>query len=450
MSLLVGALSAAQFRPWVAVSAAPDLRLVAASGGSGEEIAVPAGGQLDGETFRVELGAEPNEVLRRYGAALPSRRATRQPRAQAGWNSWYQLWDTVDEKAVRENAALARQILGPSLPTDAPPLRIVVDDGWQKAWGDWEPNEKFPAGLDGLARDLTGQGFTLGVWLAPLLAAEQSQVYKDHPGWFLPDATYKHAKNGLMHVLDVTNPEAAAHLTAVIQTIASWGYTLLKIDFLFAGTYEAQRAAPATGMAAYNKALRVIRDAAGDGVTLVAVGAPALPSIAYTEGWRVGPDIALENTDVAWPYIPNQARTLAARWPFCLATLCDADPAILRKLGDPEIGAGAWVAAFGGGAFFLSDDLRALPAGRSALGVDAARVAAGLSGTPSIPLDPTPATPPASLVNVVGDLLSHQNTHVVPQLWQTPSGKKISLNSTDVAITSEGTPTAPHSAATLP
>lgn len=119
-------------------------------------------------TWWVGLG-DSEATLAALGDALPSRRWTHPVPAEAGWNSWYELWDGVDEAAVRANAAFARTALADRLPPAAPPLRITVDDGWQRAWGDWQPNDKFPNGLDGLAADLRADGFTLGVWLAPLL-----------------------------------------------------------------------------------------------------------------------------------------------------------------------------------------------------------------------------------------------------------------------------------------
>ena len=115
---------------------------------------------------------------RRYGEALAagSWRAQHPVPAEAGWNSWYELWDSVDSDAVSANATLAAAAWSGRLPAGAPPLRIVVDDGWQVAWGEWQPNAKFPGGLDGLAATLKADGFEVGVWLAPLLVDGDSAL----------------------------------------------------------------------------------------------------------------------------------------------------------------------------------------------------------------------------------------------------------------------------------
>ena len=237
--LVLGALAEQRFRVWMSVHRehdGDDLTVRVGEGNTGESIAVAAGDVVEGEPLHVELG--PLEAsLEHYAAALPSRRQTTPRDAQIGWNSWYELWDTVDAGAMDENAALASGILGSY--ADGRKLRIVVDDGWQQAWGDWQPNDKFPNGLSGLATTLHAQGYEVGVWLAPLLVAESSAVAQAHPDWLVGGASYNHPKHGAMRVLDVTQPQAAAHLAQVISSIVGWGYDLLKIDFLFAGTWEA-------------------------------------------------------------------------------------------------------------------------------------------------------------------------------------------------------------------
>ncbi|MBK8999786.1 MAG: alpha-galactosidase [Myxococcales bacterium] len=445
-SLFAGALSEQRFRAWAALHRDGDLlRLRLVSGASGEAVAVAANGKLAAEPWQLELGSDLEGAARRWADAIPSRaRSTPRP-ASAGWNSWYELWDEVDETAVRENAPLAREILTPILPSGTP-LRIVVDDGWQQAWGDWEPNAKFPSGLSGLAKDLKAEGFQTGVWLAPLLVDEDSATAQAHPEWMVGGASFEHSKNGKMFVLDVTHPEAAKHLGQVIAQIVGWGYDLLKIDFLFAGTFEGQRAEPVTPMEAYARALQIIREAAGEDTLLLAVGSPGLASLPFVDGWRVGGDIAFQVSDVAWAFLPSQARSVAARWPLCRATVCDADPVLLRKLEQHEVDAGGYIAAFAGGALFLSDDLRKLPGERRSWGLDAERAAWAISKAPAVPEDPFPKEPPEALANVVMDLISKQTSHVVPSVWKSEDGAEILLNVSDEPRSIRGVEVGAHSA----
>ncbi len=454
-NFVAGALSAARWKSWTHLQhTGLGMRLV--SGGGGNTVLGKKGDKISGESWFVATGPDVNSLLADYGKRLATLRSKPLPQPEAGWNSWYEFWDSVTEANVRANAPLAKAILTPLLPNHAPPLRIVVDDGWESGWGDWTPNAKFPSGLDGLAKDLKADGFTMGVWLAPLLAAESSEVYKAHPDWFVQGAVYNHLKNGNMHVLDVTHPDAAAHLASVINQLVAWGYDLLKIDFLFAGTWEGGRHEAVTGMEAYNRALQIIRKAAGDKTILLAVGAPPIPTLQYVDAWRSGTDIAVENFGPSWPFLPNQLRSLGAHLPFCAAMRCDADPVLLRDLSHDEVDFGAWTVALAGGGLFLSDDLTKLPPERKSWGLDIQRVGLALGGTTAIPKPFFPDAPPQTLTNPVfehlqslGEPVAH-SLEVVPVLWQLPDGAWLALNPTDAAHKAGATDLPPHSATLLP
>jgi hypothetical protein len=445
--VVIGALSTERLRPWVQAARIErdDVWVRIASGGAGEHVALEPGETLNGESFHVAIGDDLADMLTSYAAVLPTRRTGAPVDPEVGWNSWYELWDSVDETAVRENAEIARVLLEPFVGSDVP-LRIVVDDGWQRRWGEWEPNDKFPSGMDGLASDLASDGFEMGVWLAPLLVEEESSLVGEHPDWFVEDAAFEHIVHGSMRILDVTHPDAAAHLAAVISQIVGWGYGLLKIDFLFAGSYEGIRHEQVTGMEAYHTALAIIRAAAGEDTVLLAVGAPPLPSFPYVDGWRLGGDIAFDPIGPSWYFAVNQARSLAARWPLCHAALCDPDPLLLREMSRDEVDFAGWVVALAGSGLFLSDDLRLLPQERRTWGLDETRVRAMMSGTPSVPIDLVPEDPPHDLTNQMLDLITGENSHVLPTRWTTPAGETVVLNLTDDVLQTDGDDIPPRGA----
>jgi len=435
LSLLVGVHTAERLKPWVSIAKDESEALVvrAVSGASGERITLGPGEAFSGEVWQFSFGDNPQDLLETYGRSLPGHLAATEHRAEAGWNSWYELWNAVDEAAVRANAELAVELLTPNLPDHAPPLRIVVDDGWQQLWGEWVPNDKFPSGMDGLATDLHDDGLSTGIWLAPLLVDEASSLVADHPDWFVQGTSYFKPDAGRLMILDPTHPEAAQHIRDFVTEIVGWGYDFLKIDFLFAGAYEGGRFESITGLEAYGRALSLIREAAGEDVLLLAVGAPPHPSFPYVDAWRMGPDIALELIGPGFAFAANEARSMSARWPLCWTVLCDADPPILRTLPEPEVHAGAWVAALAGGAFFLSDDLQVLDRERWSWGVDEAVVEAAIAGEPFIPVDLFPSDPPDRLVNAMQDHFSGTNSHAVPQIWRGADGRVL-LNLSESAI----------------
>ncbi len=422
------------------------LRLV--SGGVGPQIIAPAGSTIVGESWFLSEGKLEQSQIDSMGTKLWQGSRSVQSRL-LGWNSWYEFWDSTDEKHARANFGLAKTALDP---LTAPAGRwLVIDDSWQNAWGDWTPNGKFPSGLDNLAKDVKAQGWHFGVWLAPFLVSAKLPLVTQHPDWFLPGVSYLHLKNGEMKILDVTNPNAAAHLTGVIEQLATWGCEILKIDFLFAGLYEAPRFdGKSTPVQSYRAALQLIRDVANKhGIRLVAVGAPPVPTLEYADGWRSGTDIAVENFGPSWPFLPNQLRAFAARIPYCQVIACDVDPPILRTLPSNEVDFGLWTVAFAAGGFFLSDNLEVLSPDRLAQGLVAKRVNLALGGQLSLPQSIFPDNPPATLSSAIFDQISLTTTQIVPQVWNTPDGQRVLMNASDVTATIAGEQVPPHSARAL-
>lgn len=430
------AMTAERWRPWAQAwqsAGGVELRLV--SGGAGEQVSFQPGETAEGEVFWLEMGADTAGALRRFGQALPRRVAP----AEIGWNSWYQLWDKVDAPAFASNVAQAQALLAPAAQQLAKPLRMVLDDGWQQAWGDWRPNSKFPLGLAAVAKDVQAHGAQMGLWLAPLLVDADLPLVKEHPDWLVAGASYSHLVHGEMRVLDVTHPQAKAHLQQQLQALTAAGIGLLKIDFLFAGTWEGKRHQAVTGMQAYALALQAIRQAVGDQTLLLAVGAPPLPTLGRVDAWRFGPDIAVEPFGAVWHFLPGELRTLAMRWPYCYAVQCDADPALLRDLAPHEVGFGAWTVAAAGGGWWLSDDLRTLDPARKSLGATADWLQVATQGLPAQPEPLWLAEPPTRLTSALFDHLEQQSRHAVPPRWRLGDGRVLLLNASDAAVQIDGT-----------
>ncbi|MDP3186639.1 MAG: alpha-galactosidase [Anaerolineales bacterium] len=203
------------------------------------------------------------------------------------WCSWYSLYTGISEERLLN----ILKDLG-DLPFDV----FQIDDGWQKAIGDWEANEKFPSGMDNFAARIRATSRTPGLWLAPLLAVPSSSLFRQHPDWLLHDEKGGLVSAGFnwnepLYALDTTHPAALDWLATLMKKVRAWGYDYLKLDFLYAGALPGKRHKDMPREAAYRHGLKVLREAMGEAYFLTC-GAPILPSLGLCDGMRVGPDVA--------------------------------------------------------------------------------------------------------------------------------------------------------------
>ncbi len=227
------------------------------------------------------------EIFSRYASLLGQRfgRSNTKPSPRV-WCSWYSLYNTINE----ENVQNVLSGLG-DLPFDV----FQIDDGWQINPGEWEPNEKFPSGMDTLAAKIKATGRKAGLWLAPLVVGKTSTIFKDHQDWLLRDYDGNLLVTGFewstdTYALDTTHPEVMEWLKSLIRKVRAWGYDYLKLDFLSAGAQPGKRHLDIPRETAYRQALQVIREAAGDAYLLLC-GTPILPALGICDAIRIGADV---------------------------------------------------------------------------------------------------------------------------------------------------------------
>ncbi len=228
------------------------------------------------------------EIFDRYASLLKERLgAGRIQKSLRVWCTWYSLYTEIHEQQLLK----ILQDMG-DLPFDV----FQVDDGWQVAVGDWEPNIKVPSGMADLASHIRATGRKAGLWLAPLLVVPSSSLYRDHRDWLLLDEKGRLVSAGInwgeqLYALDTSHPAVLDWLASLMKKVRLWGYDYVKLDFLYAGALPGQRHVDLPREAAYRHGLQVIRAALGEAYFL-ACGAPILPSLGLCDGMRVGPDVA--------------------------------------------------------------------------------------------------------------------------------------------------------------
>lgn len=260
-------------------------------------------------------------VVDAVGRTMRARGADRH--APAGWCSWYYYFAKVAEHDVLENLAVLAEDgrEGPTFGCEY----VMVDDGHQSRIGDWlETNRStFPSGMADLARRIRDQGFDAGIWWAPFLVHPDSRVATAHPDWLVRNDRGRPIVGCLnpmwsattpMRVLDTTHPAVLEHLRHVAGTIdADWGYSIQKLDFLYAAALPGRRFDPtATRARALRLGLEAIREGAGEESFLLGCGSPFGPAIGVVDAMRIGADVT--------PYWSNPIDRVAGRGRHGLAT----------------------------------------------------------------------------------------------------------------------------------
>jgi alpha-galactosidase len=330
------------------------------------------------ETVLLAAAADPLEAMESAAAAAGTAMGAWRWHGVpiVGWESWYHYGFSITPEALLANADLLRARMPET-------FRVVqLDDGWQRAYGDWRPGRGWPDDLGEVTAAVRNRGCVPGLWLAPFM------VWPGGPGiGGRPDLLIgEHQGTGprtdpLMqrHGVDATNPEALAWLHDLGAQVRRWGFEMVKLDFLYIGALEgARHDSAATGTEAFRSGMAAFLEGLGAGAYVLACGAPFAPVVGLCHGNRIGGDLA---APLVWPFegldpfpreeswrgILPQARNAAARW-WCHRRWFDADPDVVMAAG-PEAGppysvddvrALAALVALCGGPYFLADDLAAL------------------------------------------------------------------------------------------
>jgi len=268
-------------------------------------IEVAATAWLGGSTLRsgeqralhpvvIEDGTDASALLEQWATRVGRMEKARvQAPFLAGWCSWYHYFEHVTERDMLDNLALADE-----WPFDV----FQLDDGFQRSIGDWlQTNEKFPSGIEGVADAIRATGRTAGLWIAPFLAAPDSDIAAQHPDWLARSPAgdgpaigmFHEVWGGVMWQLDTTNPEVLEHLAATAAALVDAGYRYLKLDFTFSAAMPGQFADPTRTPAERVRAgYDAIRRGAGDDVFILGCGAPLGAVVGSVDGMRIGADVA--------------------------------------------------------------------------------------------------------------------------------------------------------------
>jgi len=248
------------------------------------------------------------DILDAFGSAIAEENGIKQLKKVdfKGWATWDYYAYKFSTNDIFENTILMKQL--------APSTNLIqIDAGWYTQRGDFSTSRAdFPGGMKEVANRIKAAGMMPGVWIDGMRANTDSEVFKNHPEYFLHDQD----GNVIVQVrrpegpdrdrvyLDYSHPGAQAHMAECIRAVTKeMGIPYLKIDFLrFGLNAEILQVNPSfksikpfdpaiTDIERMRLGLQTMRVAAGPDIYILGCSAVFGPCIGFVDGMRTGGDI---------------------------------------------------------------------------------------------------------------------------------------------------------------
>jgi len=298
------------------------------------------------------------------------------------WCSWYYYFNNLDLVQLRE---VLDGLQASALPIDY----IQIDAGYFPSAGDWlMSNEQWPGGLKEAFGLIRSYGYKPGIWIAPFMCGNRSQLFREHPDWMLRETggglvtmgwCYDYPKlwgyqDEEYYVPDTSNPEVMVWIRDVFSTLRAWGADFFKTDFMLWGIQASDkviRYTPGkTGVEYYRELMDTIQGAIGGSYWLGCI-APFLPSLGYVNAMRIGNDVGAQWDNVTFGPENMIGQIIGENYINGVYWQNDPDAVMLRDfhiyLTPCEIEALALLQAISGGTLYTSDPLHKIAPDRLAL-----------------------------------------------------------------------------------
>jgi hypothetical protein len=157
-----------------------------------------------------------------------------------GWSSWSLIRDRPTEEKIK---AQADALIANKLPA-AGYRYINIDDGWSDGFDEHgipKPNlDRFPDGMDGMAKYMHQHGLRFGIYLNPGISAA---LLKQNPRLAgttahiadITDITQAGSTRRNSYRIDFSKPAAAAYIRSQVRKFDRWGVDFIKFDFVGPG-----------------------------------------------------------------------------------------------------------------------------------------------------------------------------------------------------------------------
>jgi alpha-galactosidase len=332
------------------------------------------GKEISSDEFVLVTGTDKYESNSIYAEIMKGKMKNPDCQIVNGWCNWFYSMDIFSEDEILANAVFASKYL-----KDYGLEYIQIDEGFQRAHGEWQGNSRFPHGLKWLCDSIRHLGLKPGIWISPFVISETTDIFQNHKDWLLKDTGGNPIRIGpwpsentdwyrdevpKRYCLDITHPEAEKWYRNLIDTIAnSWGFEMIKLDFVAWTVFSAHHfyRQDATPAQVYRHALKIMRDVAGNDCHILDCG-PGHVSGGYINSMRIEYDQNYGYSDNAWAqYFKGYSCSSGAqgkRWFYNNKTWTnDIDHVCIDLLSENEAKAVATIIGLSGGNVMSGDRL---------------------------------------------------------------------------------------------
>lgn len=238
-----------------------------------------------------------SELMEHYAYLINTHHRHAPIMPKSGWCSWYCYYDKVTGQDILENLdVMSNKFEGLEY--------VQIDDGYQMHMGDWlTDSDKLGIKLQELCEKIKASGKKPAIWVAPFIASEKSEVFTNHPDWFIKGSfgnplkaesiTYGGWRETPWYLLDMTIPEVRSRITKIFKAFHSMGIDYFKLDACYWGAIKGLKyhTPSVSHVVHYRLGIDAIRQGVGYDSYIMACNAPLWPSLGLVNAFRITDDV---------------------------------------------------------------------------------------------------------------------------------------------------------------